>query len=119
MNFERGYGSLNRRAVSDIGSFYSPLDSPNESENEENTGILKRPPPNQLLVTQTSLLPDFSNLSVSSQAKEYELLARDVINKVVEIFNKKDGWKSEKEVRPETLSINDSDDSSETRITSQ
>ncbi len=72
-----------------------------------------------MLPTQTSLLPDFSNLSVSSQAKEYELLAKDAISKVLEIYNKKDGWKLEKEVRLENFSINDSDEPNETRISSQ
>jgi hypothetical protein len=39
--FKRGYRSLNRRAISDIGSFYSILDSTNETDNEDNVGIFK------------------------------------------------------------------------------
>ena len=57
-NFERGYGSLNRRPISDVGSFYSPLDSPNESDHEDN--VLKRTT-QQPRPTFSSLLPDFSN----------------------------------------------------------
>ena len=111
---------MNRRAISDIGSFYSPLDSPNETDNEDNVGILKRP--NQLSSPQSvTMLPDFSNLSASSQVLEYELLAKEVNDKVLEMFNKKDGWKLEKEIKPEVFSINDSDDKylNETRISSQ
>jgi hypothetical protein len=109
-NFERGYGSLNRRAISEIGSFYSPLDSPNDSDNEENKNLLR---PSQLQNPPLApLLPDFSNLSLSSQAKEYELLSREVVNKVLDIFYKKEGWKLDKEIKisQELVSINDAAD---------
>ena len=118
--FKRGYRSLNRRAISDIGSFYSILDSTNKTDNEDNVGILKRLSQLQSLQSVT-LLPDYANLSASSQNREYELLTKEVTNKALGMFNKNDGWKLEKEIKLEGFSINDSDDNivNETRISSQ
>ncbi len=81
-----GYGSIgrNRHAISDIVSFYSPLDSPNESDNEDNA----MKPENV----------DYTNLSHNSQIKEYEKLAKDMIDKVMTIFNKTEGWKLDKKL---------------------
>jgi hypothetical protein len=61
------------------------LDSPNESDNEDN----KEP---------KSEAADYTNLSHNSQIKEYEKLSKDIVDKVLNIFNKPDGWKLDKKL---------------------
>lgn len=97
---ERGYGSLNRRPFSEIGSFYSPMDSPNHSDEEEqsllpgsNQTVPKTTAQNNELATPT----DFTNLSFNSQAKEYEALSKEMIDKALEMYNKTSGWKLDKQ----------------------
>jgi hypothetical protein len=90
------YGSLSRHPFSEIGSFYSPLgsahnsDNENENEAEDTTNLIKRDK------KSPTNLQNLSELSFNSQAKEYEKQSKDLIDKIIEIYVKKDGWKIEK-----------------------
>lgn len=101
------YGSMNRHPFSEIGSFYSPLGSVHNSddENEDTTNLIKKDKKSPLT------LPDLSNLSFNSQVKEYEKQSKELVDKIIEIYSRQDGWKIEK--------IINEDDSTETSITSQ
>lgn len=57
---------------------------------------------------------------MNSQAKEYELLSKELVTKIMDIFNKTDGWKLDKQqMLQQEFSINGDPKLNEVRIYTQ
>jgi hypothetical protein len=84
--------------MSEVASFYSPRDSPietddeNENENDENY-------PRTTTTARTEQIKDLLNLSLGSQVREYEPIATKLVTDVLSIYNNTKGWTQSKELK--------------------
>ena len=93
VNERRAYGSLRNNSkgiLSEIASFYSPMDSPDNSDNEENSSYSH---------AGKGLPLNFADMM---KQKEYEIVANQLLNEVLNILSVNTGWKLTKESLPES-----------------